>query len=149
MNWNTNKSLFLSRLCTAGFALLLAGMDLGCPWLVRGYVRLRGMTDAAGSAMIVTLYLGSVFAWPLLWHLWRLLGNLKREEIFTEENVAHLRAVSWCCAGGALVCLGGTRWYLPFLVVGLAAAFMSLIVRTVKNVFNQAVAMKSELDLTI
>ena len=38
---------------------------------------------------------------------------------------------------------------LLFLVMAAAAAFMALIVRIVKNVFQQAIAMKSELDLTV
>ena len=54
-----------------------------------------------------------------------------------------------CCAGAGLVCLGSTFWYLPFAAVAVAACFMALIVRIVKNVFQQALAMKSELDLTV
>ena len=69
--------------------------------------------------------------------------------MFEEENVRILRAVSWCCAGAGLVCLGSTFWYLPFAAVAVAACFMALIVRIVKNVFQQALAMKSELDLTV
>ena len=42
-----------------------------------------------------------------------------------------------------------SKYYLPFLLVAVTAAFMMLIVRVVKNVFQQAIEMKSELDLTI
>ena len=39
---------------------------------------------------------------------------------------------------------------LPFIfAVGLAAGFMALIVRVVKNAFAQAVRMKDELDYTV
>lgn len=34
MNWSTNKSILLSRICVAIFALLLAALDFGAYWLV-------------------------------------------------------------------------------------------------------------------
>lgn len=149
MNWDKDKSIVLSRVGVCCFALLLAALDLGGYWAVGWFIRLRGMRWQSGAWMMAALYVGSVFAWILLGKLWRLLGNLRSARVFTEENVALLRGVSWCCAGGALVCLLGSLAYLPFLFVALAAAFMALIVRIVKNVFQQALAMKSELDLTI
>ena len=149
VNGNKDKSIILSQGCLIRFALLLLALDIGCYWEVRWFIGLRRMPRESGAAMMVTLYLCSVFAWLLLWHLWRLLLNLKRAEVFVPENVRHLRAVSWCCAGAAAVCLLSCLYYLPFLFVTGAAGFMALIVRIVKNVFQQAIAMKSELDLTI
>ena len=35
------------------------------------------------------------------------------------------------------------------VAVAVAAAFMALIIRIIKNVFEQAIGMKSELDLTV
>ena len=87
--------------------------------------------------------------WLLLWSMWRLLGNLRRERVFVAENVRSLRRVSWCCAAAASICLLSCLYYLPFIFAAGAAAFMALIVRIVKNVFQQAIAMKSELDLTV
>ena len=73
--------------------------------------------------------------------------------MFVEENVKLLRAISWCCFGAAAATLVGgaaaVKLFLPLLVLAAAAAFMGLIVRIVKNVFQQAITMKSELDLTI
>ena len=64
-------------------------------------------------------------------------------------NVTALRRISWCCAGAAVVCLAAAYIYLPFAFLGVAAAFMALIVRVLKNAFAQAVHMKDELDYTI
>ena len=75
--------------------------------------------------------------------------SIKRGEIFTADNVRRLRIVSWCCVGAALLCLVSALYYPSFLLVTAAAGFMCLIVRVVKNVFQQAISMKSELDLTI
>ena len=57
MNWSTNKSILLSRICVAIFALLLAALDFGAYWLVTWYIHLRGMAWQSGAGMIVTLYL--------------------------------------------------------------------------------------------
>ena len=47
------------------------------------------------------------------------------------------------------LCLVSCLYYLPFIAVAIAAGFMALIVRIVKNIFQQAIDMKAELDLTI
>ena len=125
MQNDPGKSILFSQIGVAVFAVLLLALDLGGYWAV-GWL-----------------------AWLLLFRMWRLLGNLRRAQVFVPENVELLRHVSWCCVAGALVALGGSLFYLPFLFVALAAGFMALIVRVVKNVFQQAIAMKSELDLTI
>lgn len=149
MNWNKDKSIVLSQVCVAVFAALLLAVDIGCYWDVKLFAELRNMSWQTGVGIMITVYLCSVFAWLLLWHMWGLLGNLKQALVFTAENVRHLRVVSWCCVGAALICLVSSLWYLPFVFVTVAAGFMALIVRIVKNVFQQALAMKSELDLTI
>ena len=149
MNWSTNKSILLSRICVAIFALLLAALDFGAYWLVNGYIQLRGMAGQQGAGMTATIYLCSVFGWLLLWQMWRLLGNIRRGEVFIPGNVRCLRLVSWCCVGAGAVCLASSFFYLPFAAVAIAAGFMALIVRIVKNVFEQAIRMKDELDYTI
>ena len=149
VNWNKDKSILLSQICTALFALLLAALDIGCYWAVHWFIRLRNMNWQKGIAFMVTIYLCSIFAWILLYGLWKLLGNMKSGRVFVEENVRRLRAVSWCCVGAAVICFVSCVYYLPFLFVSVAAAFMALIVRIVKNVFQQANAMKSELDFTV
>ena len=49
----------------------------------------------------------------------------------------------------AAICLASALYYLPYLLVMVAAAFMALILRIVQNVFRQACEMKDELDLTV
>ncbi len=149
MNWDKDKSILLSQICTAVFAALLLALDIGCYWAVSWFVLLRGLERGRVWYFIATVYSCSVFAWLLLWNLWGLLGSIRRGEIFTPENVRRLRAVSWCCVGAALLCMLSASYYPSFLLIAVAAGFMCLIVRVVKNVFQQAIAMKSELDLTI
>ena len=149
VNWTKDRSILLSQICTALFALLLAARDIGCYWAVSWFIHLRNMNWQKGTGFMVTIYLCSVFAWLLLYGLWKLLGNMKSGRVFVEENVRRLRTVSWCCVGAGAVCLVSCLYYLPFIAVAIAAGFMALIVRIIKNIFQQAIDMKAELDLTI
>ena len=110
---------------------------------------LRMMSERASLGVWAVLLACSVLGWVLLWAMWRLLRNLKAGQIFTEENVLLLQRISTCCAGAAALCVAGCFFYLPFLFAVAAAAFMSLIVRIVRNVFQTALAMKAELDFTV
>lgn len=149
MNWSKDRSIMLSRVCVILFMLLLAALDIGCYWAVRWFTGLRMMRAQYTIYMMVTIYLCSIFGWILLIKLWRLLQNIRAQIVFDPVNVILLRAVSWCCIGAGIVCLVSCLYYLPFAAVAIAAAFMALIVRIVKNIFQQAIAMQSELDLTI
>ncbi len=149
LNWNKDKSIQLSRICVIVFAVLLLALDIGCYWLASRYAEIRPVPWQFTALRMTAVYLCSVFGWILLWNMWKLLGNLSRGSVFVSENVRRLRLVSWCCFGAATVCLVFCFSCLPFLFIAAAAAFMGLIVRIVKNVFQQAIAMKSELDLTI
>lgn len=151
MNWNLKKSTRLSQVCLVILAGVMAAMDLfGLrlrDFLLHKLWGLDGPYD--GLFLLLTLYVGSVFVWVLLAALWRLLSQLNRGEVFTERNVTLLRISSWCCACGGVVALVSGAYYLPFVLIGVAACFVALIIRIVKNVFQQAIAMKDELDFTI
>ena len=147
--WNQDRSVVLSQACVLLFGGLLAALDLGCCWLAGRFVqRLVGRWQF-GVLFMVSVYAGSVFAWVCLWQLWKLLGNIRRGAVFVSENVGRMRRISWCCVWAGLVCLLSALYYYPFGFVAAAAGFMALIVRIVKNAFQQAIAMKDELDLTV
>lgn len=149
MNWDKDKSILLTQTGTVLFAALLLALDISSCWVTDWFVANRLYSRQEGVLMMISICSGSVFGWIFLYRLWTLLRNIKRGEVFTESNVRQMRGMSWCCAGAALICLASALYYLPFLLVGLAAGFTGLVVRVVKNVFQQAIAMKSELDLTI
>ncbi|MBR3503921.1 MAG: DUF2975 domain-containing protein [Clostridia bacterium] len=153
MNWTKDKSIALSRVCVVMFAALLLALDVSAvlmvPMVERRTQMFLMLVTLDHGTWTVLVALCSVFAWPALWKLWRLLGNLREEKVFVEDNVRLMRAVSWCCVGVAASCLFCGFEYAPLFALAVAAGFMALIVRIVKNVFQQAIAMKSELDLTI
>jgi hypothetical protein len=149
--WTEKKSILLSRALTAGFTVLLAAADAGGWWIVKficdNVVQNHG---AAGFwSLLVCLYLCSIPAYLLLFGLYRLLRNMEADRVFIAENVLLLRRVSWCCVFAAAICLCASPAWPSLLLVAVAAAFMALIVRVVKNVFVRAIGMKDELDFTV
>ncbi|WP_367924599.1 DUF2975 domain-containing protein [uncultured Ruthenibacterium sp.] len=145
MKWNNDRSLLLSRVCVWGFTVALAALFLTAPWfwnwvLWRANVRI---------VYIAVTYASGIPAAVVLWCLHQLLRNISEEEVFIQENVRSLRIMSWCLIAAALVYLVGSAfdWYL--IVFAVAAAFVGLILRVVKNVFAQAVELKNENDFTI
>ena len=151
MKWNQNRSLVLSQGFILLFALLLMGIDLSAFWLAEWFVAfslpLEGLKDR--DFLLVTIYSGSVFAWILLYSLWQLLRNMQKAIVCEPVNIRHLRWASWACFAAAILCLISTIYYPPLIIIAIAAAFVGLIVRIIKNVFAEAEAMKTELDYTV
>lgn len=148
-----NKSLALSHISVILFMAILAAMDFGGYWLVSWFLSITRYQFFAGLPVVglflTSLYLCSFPAWIVLLQLNGLLGNIQAGRVFVTPNVKALRIISWCCFAAAVICLVSGMYYLPFLLLAAAAAFIGLIVRVVKNCFEQAVAMRDELDYTV
>lgn len=146
-------SLALSQLLVKIFLGVLVGVDVAAYWLVEWFLswtRYRLAGDLPWQALfLLTIYAASVPAYLALYRLYRLLANLDKGQVFVEQNVDCLAALSRCCWAVTAICLVSAFYYLPYLLVLVAAAFMALILRIVQNVFRQACEMKDELDLTV
>jgi len=105
--------------------------------------------NAGQILFLITIYVGGVPASALLAFLYALLHQISSGRVFINENVAYLRYISWCCFTGAIICFASSFYYIPWVALGIAAAFMGLIIRGVKNVIAAAVALQDESDLTI
>ena len=152
MLWDRDKSLLLSRICVIVFMVLLAALDLGGWWLAgRAALLSRSLRQLASPVLwlLLTLYSASIPGWILLWKLLCLLGNLRRGEVFTESSIRCLRLSCWCCTAAFAIFAVSTAYYFVFGFFAAAAGFMALIIHIIKNVFEQALRMKAELDLTI
>lgn len=147
--WTKSKSLLLSRIMTLAFFLLLVIGTLFLPHMVRGYIELSGKTQDIYMPLLVTLYASVPPAAALLVCLYRLLHYIGRGEVFTEKNVFLLRVISWFCFIIAVIYGVFCFRYVLAILIGAAAAFVGIILRVVKNVFEQAIAIKTENDFTI
>ena len=149
--WDDEKSITLTRCVVVAALIGSIAMTLGGPWVTAWFIAAAGLRPSTGltATLLVLGYACAALAIGMLVSLYKFLRRIEKGEVFVPENVAALRRISWCCAGAAVVCLAAAYIYLPFAFLGVAAAFMALIVRVLKNAFAQAVHMKDELDYTI
>lgn len=149
MDWNKDKSVRLTTAFTVLFSVLLLAADIfGFIW-IPWYISVSAVDEGHLPALAVTIYSASTFAWICLCAMFRLLREIGAGQVFTERNTLLLRIISWCCAGACLVFLASVLYYPPFIIVSVAAGFMMMVVRVVKNIIQQAIGMKTELDLTV
>lgn len=147
--WTKDLSIRLTVFFTRFFmALLVVGL-LFAPRIVGWGMELIGGRPVFVSRICAAFYCCVLPAAVLLFSLDGLLANISKGEVFTRKNISLLRLCSWCCMVVAAICLGFTVALFYFLLVATAAAFIGLILRVVKNVFEQALALKEENDYTI
>lgn len=149
----SNKNILISRGLVYFFTLLLIVLDASGWWIgmrLEGAAILRHTISHEDSlCFLICLYSCSIPAYYVLYALHRLLTNVSSGKIFIPENVKLLKRSSWCLLLAAAICLVGVCWLRVLLIVVASASFVGLIVRVVMNVFEQAIAMKEELDLTV
>ena len=154
--WNRDRSTGLSvAVCFVVVAILTVGLFCG-PAVARWWFEVyRGWSaESDGMRRMMTLFCACFypcagFAYMTLYSLIRLLRNIKRGDVFIQANVRYLRRISWCCFAVAGITLVGGCIYIPFLFVAVAAAFVGLMLRVVKNLMQNAVEIQAENELTI
>lgn len=142
------SSVHLSMALSALFLLSLAACAVALPFLRD---RLSGsVLEPLWPYLLITLYAMLIVAAIADVLLLRLLLRVKRRLVFTPESVSLIRAVSWCCFALAALSAQAGFW-LSFLLfaLALAAALLGLCLRVVKNVIEEATAIKAENDLTV
>lgn len=147
--WTKDLSIRLSVFFTRLFLVLLGVGILFAPRIVGWCLELTGGRPVFVGRICAAFYCCVGPAAVLLVSLHRLLDSISQGEVFTRGNIALLRYCSWCCMIVSVICLGFTFTLFYFLLVSAAAAFVGLILRVVKNVFQQAMALKEENDYTI
>lgn len=151
--WDDHKSITLTRYVVALAIVGSAVMTVCGPWLVRWLMATHHLYHegpVVQGALLVLGYLCAALAFWMLYNLYRFLQRLEQGQVFVPQTVQALRRISWCCTWAAVLCLPAGIWiYLPFAFLAVAAGFMALLVRVLKNAFEQAVRMKDELDYTI
>ena len=146
-------STTLSFLFAILFLLVLALMAVALPFLAAKTVPNPETVSLFGlRGRLLTMiagYIGIAIGIYADITLLFLLHSVRRERVFTHYCVALLRSLSWCCMGEALVFLTLGALYIVALFISFIALLVGLCMRVVKNVFEQAVAMKEENDLTV
>ncbi len=144
-------SLTISIVLTALFFVVLMIAAFVLPRFVQliapAAARPLGLRD--GVLILIAGYL--ILALALLADvlLARLLLRVRAGEVFTAKSVALIRGVSWCAIAISLLFLLATPYFLIALALAFTAALLGLCLRVVKNVIEEATAIKAENDLTV
>jgi hypothetical protein len=147
--WNPSKSVLASSVCTKVVIGIVICAAFAAPFMVKSYVSYTLKNPDIVAPLLATIYACTVPGLAALFSLDRLLANIKKKEVFIDKNVKHLRVISWCSFAVSAILFISGFYYLLFLLIAVAAAFFGLILRVVKNVIEQAVAIKKENDFTI
>lgn len=144
-NSSVKLSLYLTNLIIA----LFCAAAVFLPFLTKWYIIYMGRPENLRKIILAVCYTCLPFALLALFSLRQLLKNIMRGETFVHDNIKQLDLLFICCAAAAVITFFSGYFYLPFYIISVAAAFFSLILRVIKNVFRSAIEIKSENELTI
>ncbi len=155
---NKNRSVTISLIVSVVIAIALFIVLIIYPKLIKYYfISYRLVTDSQIrnnllNTMSMCFYPCIILAYFALYSLIKLLLNIKNDDIFIMSNVKHLGCLSWYCFGVCLITLLGVIFchsMFALLVISTASGFIGMIIRVIKIVFEKAVKIQTENDLTI
>lgn len=154
--WNSKKSIILTKFCILALMVISVIMMFFGRYLISRFLNMTGGAKInisnEFSFYIITFisYTLGIIAQVTLFCMLKFVTNLEKDLVFIPQNIKWLRFISYgCLSAGLLLIIVTVVYHKLYLIFSLAALFMMLIVRVIKNAFEQAVKMKEELDLTI
>ena len=131
-------------------AVLIGVFLIFFPAMVDSYHRnFRPLSSSERYALLGAFYLSALAVELAMYHMDKLLRNILRAELFTSENVHHIRLVRWCCFWVSVVCLFAFFGFPSMIFISTIMAFLALVVTVVGQVMKAAVELREESDLTI
>lgn len=147
--WNNKKSAFVSLVCVYVFMAVLVVCIVLTKLIVESYISWGARPETLFNVLRYSIYASSIPAAVVLVALRQLLTNIVKDKIFIKQNINCIRVISYSIVAFALITFVCGFFYMPYFIISLAAAFMSLIIRVIKNVMAAALEIKSENELTI
>lgn len=159
--WNKERSVLLTQAIVRICYVLLAAAVIVLPFVFREYDgndNRISMTAELGKYVMGPFYAIVPAGYAALICIDKLLINIKKDIVFDSKNVKLLRIISWSCFYAAIVCIIAFALILitftcgvglGLVILAAGAGFMGLVVRVVKNIFEAAIKIKDENDLTI
>ncbi len=140
-----------SKIATVLFIAIVVVADIfGVPIAKYvSYTYAERSDDFALAVIGAVWYLGTVGAYAILISVYKLLSNMSKDVVFDRANTGLMNVIAIALIGiGAVCAVGGIAW-IGSCFLTIMALFMALIVLCVKVVFEKAIVMKEEMDLTI
>lgn len=140
-----------SKIATVLFIAIVVVADIfGVPIAEYvSYTYAERSDDFALAVIGAVWYLGTVGAYAILISVYKLLSNMSKDVVFDRANTGLMNVIAIALIGiGAVCAVGGIAW-IGSCFLTIMALFMALIVLCVRVVFEKAIVMKEEMDLTI
>ena len=153
---NKDKSVRLTHFIVRACYVLLAAVAIALPVILHNGFYEFDILGEISEYILGPFYAVVPAGYVALICLDKLLINIRKEIVFDSKNVKLLRIISWACiyAGcvgmlSFIIILAMKFMFETLLILAIGELFMGLVVRVVKNVFEAAIKIKDENDLTI
>ena len=140
---STKASTILSLILSAMFFVAI----IFGAFIMPGFVRI--IMGWVKPAILILGYLVLFVALIADILMFFLLIRVKNELVFTGKSVSIIRAVSYCAFVIGILFIALGYFFKIAFVVSVAAIFLGLCLRVVKNVIEKACEIKEENDLTV
>ena len=144
-----NRSAVLTLWANRLLMAVILALAFSMPRLLRWYNTIRPLREGTNLALLIAFYLCVPIALFALYNLEKLLGNINAGEVFLRSNVSLIRRVCRCCLLVSAICLPAAFYYPPLIFFCIVMAFLCPVVNVVRRVFDAAVTIREENDLTI
>lgn len=144
-----NFSIILSIIFTFIFLICLITLCFIMPGIIRWYYALIRGFDFLVNKLITCFYICVPFGFLAIYLILRLLFDFLKSQIFIKQNVLRLKILSICCFLVAIITLIFGFYYFPLFIICIAASFVSLILSIISSIWQSAVIIKNENELTI
>ena len=146
-----NNIIRYTKVATVIFIAFVVAADV-FGYIITNYIT-RVWADRSDTFALVTLavvfYLGTAGAYVVLFSLYKLLSNMSKDVVFDRQNTKLMKIIAIACALMGIDCTAGTVAWFGTIYAAVICFFMVLIILCVRAVFEKAIVMKEELDLTI
>jgi len=144
-----DRSALLTLIALGILGSVLVLLAFTAPFLAKWFLTHFNRPAGILPAILTTFYTILPFAAGVLVAMWKLLTNILDGAVFIPQNVRLLRIVGILLFFATVIFLVAGYFYMPFYLLAVCAAFITLIVRVVKNCFAAAVVLQDENDMTI
>ena len=142
-------SLVLTTLCFLGFLFMVGYMPSFVGWLFEITPDASGIGDTGRSVALAEAYVILALALAGDITLFFLLQAVRKGDVFTDKAVAMIRLISWCLIAIGVIFFTMFKFFPRIPFIGAIFVFFGITVRVVKNVIEEATAIKNENDLTV
>ncbi|MCM1286112.1 MAG: DUF2975 domain-containing protein [Acetobacter sp.] len=153
---NTSASVKITHFAVRLCYVLLTAAAIGLPIILfKGFYNFEILGEIK-DFILIPFYFVVPAGYVALFCLDRLLINIRKGIVFDKKNVKILRTISIACLYAGLVGIVSfiavmilDFMFETLLILAMGEIFMALVVRVVQNVFEKAIDIKEENDLTI